>query len=260
MGFFHFDESLHPKAGFALGAFVYSEESLDTAVCEALHQSGLTPKVDEFKSGMRMDMHPKQARARDLLKSILGERCGVGVVVVPYSPRDLLGPESLLGLNKILTTISFRSKSHDVYFDQGIFPSGTAGRKAADSISFAQRCRFYFEQDSRQVLGLQIADLVAHMCGTMLLAQLGLVKKTVKAGPDSGYDPDGDMPLGFELRATLRRRFFAAPPPPVDTWKSQLDYQVDVESRGLHIAPSCDAKLARSALSRFGKMYLGCIH
>jgi hypothetical protein len=46
------------------------------------------------------------------------------------------------------------------------------------------------------------------------------------------------MELEFELWAGLRYNFFAAAPPPVDTWKSQLDFQVDVESRGLHIADS----------------------
>ena len=63
MGFFHFDESLHPGGQFALEAFAYSEEPLDAIVREALYQSGLTPGVDEFKSGIRMDGNPKQAHA-----------------------------------------------------------------------------------------------------------------------------------------------------------------------------------------------------
>src|ERR1700687_1298180 len=260
MGFFHFDESLHPEAQFALGAFVYSEESLDATISEALYQSGLIPGVDEFKSGIRMDRNPKQAHARQLLKSILHERCGIGVIVAPDLPRQLLGHEALYGLNKILSTISFRSKSHDVFFDQGLFPHLFVGQQAIEVVSFAQSCRFHLEQDSKRFLGLQVADLVAHMCATMLLADLGLVRKTVKAGDNSGFDPGSDIELEFELWATLRRRFFAAPPPPVDSWKSQLDYQVDVESRGLHIAQSCDPRLRDSALARFGKMYLGCIH
>jgi hypothetical protein len=94
----------------------------------------------------------------------------------------------------------------------------------------------------------------------MLLEQLGLLKKMVKAGENSGYDPNQHIELGFELWAGLRRRFFAAPPPPVDSWKSQLDYQVDVASRGLHIADGCDSCVRDAALARFGTMYLGCIH
>ncbi len=97
-------------------------------------------------------------------------------------------------------------------------------------------------------------------CATMLLAQLGLVKKTIKAGPNSGYDSDGDMPLEFSLWATLRYNFFSTSQPPYETWKSELDFKVDVESRGLHISDSCDDAVKSAALSRFGSMYLGCIH
>jgi hypothetical protein len=111
-----------------------------------------------------------------------------------------------------------------------------------------------------KVLGLQVADLIAHTCATILRAQLGSVKKTIKPGPNSGYDPDGDMPLDFGLWAGLRYNFFAAAPPPYETWKSQLDFSVDVESRGLHISTLCDNAVKNAALFRFGKMYLGCIH
>ncbi len=94
----------------------------------------------------------------------------------------------------------------------------------------------------------------------MLLAELGCVKKMVKAGQNSGYDPDSDMELEFELWAGVRYNFFAAAPPPPDQWESQLDFQVDVETRGLHVAATCDLEVRRAALARFGSMYLGCIH
>ena len=260
MGFFYFDESIHPKGNFTLGAFAYSEDSLDGPVAYALRQSGLTPGVDEFKSGARMDLNPEQARARQLLKSVIYNHCRIGVVVVPHCPRQLLGGEALCGLNKILSTNSFRSTSHDVFFDQGIFAGASAGERAADALCSDRPCRFHFEQDSLQVLGLQVADLIAHTCATMLLAQLGVVKKMVKAGENSGYDANSDMELEFELWASLRYNFFAAAPPPVDTWKSQLDFQVDVKSRGLHVAETCDANVRSAVLARFGSMYLGCIH
>ena len=40
-------------------------------------------------------------------------------------------------------------------------------------------CSLHFEQDSVTVLGLQIADLVAHARATILLARLGLTEKTI---------------------------------------------------------------------------------
>jgi hypothetical protein len=261
MGFFYFDESIHERGHFALGAFVYTEESLDGPVANAVSKGGLTPRVDEFKSGSRMDRCPAQARTRNLLHSVIFDNsCRIGVVVAPHYPCLALGPEAIGGLSKILSTNQFRSGSHEVFFDEGIFGTASAGSRAVEAMSVFQSSTFHFEQDSVQVLGIQVADLVAHTCATMLLAQLGVVKKMVKTGENSGYDPDSDVELEFKLWAGLRYNFFAAAPPPVSTWESQLDFQVDVKSRGLHIADRCEQKVRSAALARFGSMYLGCIH
>ncbi len=181
-------------------------------------------------------------------------------MIAPDTSRPTFGEEALLGLKKILLANRFRSASHEVFFDQGIFTNRVAAEVAASRISDGQNCNFHFEQNSTIVMGLQVADLIAHTCATMMLAQLGLVKKKVKAGENSGYDPDSETELEFELWAGLRYNFFAAAPPPVDTWKSQLDFQVDIESRGLYIADSCGTEIRDAALTRFSSMYLGCIH
>src|SRR5713226_8615152 len=146
MGFFYFDESIHPRGKFALGCFVYSETPLDSAVSGALLESGLIPRVDEFKSGARMDKNPKQVRARELLKEIVYKQCGIGVVIAPDTPRELLGVEALLGLTKILSTIKFRSKTHEVFFDKGIFVNEAEGWLQAIKIpSTCPPCNFHFE-------------------------------------------------------------------------------------------------------------------
>jgi hypothetical protein len=260
MGFFYFDESIHPRGKFSLGAFVYAEKPLDAEVADALRRSGLVPQADEFKSGARMDQSPEQVCAREHLKALVHMRCGIGVVIAPDCPRGDLGREAFVGLSKILSTTHFSSSTHEVFFDEGIFSTLAAGQHAAEHFRPAQPCTLHYEQDSVQILGLQVADLVAHTCSVMLLAQLGLVRKNVKAGENSGYDPNLDMELDFELWASVRYNFFAAPPPPYETWKSQLDWQVDVAARGLHVAETCDFTVRDAALSRFGKMYQGCIH
>jgi hypothetical protein len=260
MGFFYFDESIHPKGKFSLGAFVYSERALDDPVAQALQECGLKPCVEEFKSRARMDHDPRQSHARELLQSVMRTHSRIGIIVAPHDPRELLGFEAFKGLKKVISTNTFESGSHCLYFDKGIFTSATTAIIAAELLSISPPCRFCFEQESREVLGLQVADLVAHTCATMLLAQLGLVKKMVKAGENSGYDPNLDIDLGFELWASVRYNFFAAAPPNPDTWKTQLDFEIDVASRGLHIAESCDVGVRAAALARFGRMYLGCIH
>ncbi len=92
----------------------------------------------------------------------------------------------------------------------------------------------------------------------MLLDALGLLSKVVKAGPDSGYDPDLDIELGFELWASVRYQFFSSGLP--NNVHSNEDMVVEVAPYGLHIAESCSAKLRQAALARFGRQYLGCIH
>ena len=260
MGYFYFDESVHSRAHFALGAFAYSEVALDNAVADALQSVGLRPGVDEFGSGFRMDREPVQAQARNLLKRVIRDHCRIELVIASEKSRPTLGNEALLGLDKILATNQFASDSHEVFFDEGIYASPEVPEAVASWIRNSHHCTFHFNQNSVVVMGLQVADLVAHTCATMLLAQLGVVKKLVKAGENSGYDPNSEGPLEFELWAGLRYNFFSAAPPPVDTWQSQLDFQVNVESRGLHIADSCDPKIREAAVVRFGKMYLGCIH
>jgi len=262
MGFFYFDESIHPRGSFTLGAFAYSEESLDLPVSDALRQNGLIPGMHEFKSGTRMDKNPVQAKVRDMLKSVINSHCRIGLVVAPDSPRQLLGHEAVLGLEKILSMNDFETPVHEAFFDQGIFETLPCAHEQAAQMSSSSKaaCNFHFEQNSREVMGLQVADLIAHMCATMLLAQLGLITKKVKVGENSGYDTDLDVELEFELWATLRWKFFALGPPPYDTWKSQLDFQADVASSGLHVAARCDPGVRDAALNCFGRMYLGCIH
>src|SRR5215831_17090757 len=116
MGFFYFDESIHPKGKFALGAFAYAEHDLQEIVAEALRESGLTPRVDEFKSGARMDRSPAQRCARENLSSIVRRHCRIGVVVAPDVPRRQLGREALHGFKKILSTNHFESAQHQVFF------------------------------------------------------------------------------------------------------------------------------------------------
>jgi hypothetical protein len=260
MGFFYFDESIHPRGRFTLGAFAYSEDPLDPFVSEALRANGLIPRVDEFKSRMRMDHSPQHKAAREALHSLIREYCRIALVVAPDHPRDLLGREALRGLDKIVRTNRFRSSRHNVFFDEGIFTETNVAGEAATRLRSLEGCKFHFEQRSHEILGLQVADLIAHTCATMLMAQIGLVTKKVKIDDNSGDSPDRGVELEFELWSRVRWNFFAAAPPYPDTWKSQLDFQVDVESRGLHISDALDEQMRNAAVDRFGKMYLGCIH
>lgn len=259
MGFFYFDESIHEKGKFIIGAFVYHKEDITPQVFDALAEAGLRPGIDEFKSGARMVARPEQAKAREHLYNLL-HSVRTGVVVIPVTEREKLGDEAIAGLGKILEANQLAAVSHQVFLDQGITVSGAAleiFRKGPGGL-----CEVHINQDSRIIGGIQLSDLVAHTMSVMLLEQLGFVKKMVKAGENSGYDPELEVELGFELWALLRYSFFKAPEPktgPIpDDQVGELIF--DVENYGLHIAATCDNALREAALLRFGECYLGCIH
>lgn len=256
---FYFDESIHDRRGeFILGAFVFGPDATD-AIGEALKAVGLNPDRDEFKSSVKMSEHPEQRDLRTRLHGVLQFAYRCGVVVVPAVERASLGKEALSGLAMICRANGLSERREDAYFDRGIFPSARRGGELADQVGVSRYCNVHPEEDSRRVRGLQLADLVAHTCGIMLLDALGLLTKTVKAGPHSGYPPDLDIELGFELWASMRYWFFHG-----GTLKerpqSNEDMVVNVAGYGLHVAESCSPKLRDAAMARFGEQYLGCIH
>jgi hypothetical protein len=48
---FYIDESIHTDLGFIVTAFVSAKEDIDSNISSALTKAGLTPGIDEFKSG-----------------------------------------------------------------------------------------------------------------------------------------------------------------------------------------------------------------
>lgn len=254
---FYFDESIHERGGFILGAYVYGHDP-GPRVDAALRSVGFEPGRDEFKSSAPMAAGWAHPMLRCKLKEILSSSYRYGVVLHPSAHRSSFGREALVGLAKICRANGLTSLPQVAYFDQGIFPTSAVAIGLARELGLVDYCHLYPEQDSRLVRGLQLADLVAHTCATMLLEALGLITKSVKAGPNSGYDPDLDIGLGFELWAGVRYQFFSSGLP--DDIRSNEDMVVDVESRGLHISDACPAPLREAARSRFGKQYLGCIH
>lgn len=256
MGTFYFDESMHDDGGFILGAFVYTEQDIEGEIRNVFKKLNLNVGIDEFKSSVKMAANPNMKILRKELREILLV-CRIAVVVIPKSDRKVLGYEAFACLLKVLKNNKLLPSVHDVYFDEEIFGNLTEAQCLAKEMGLLEFCRIHFEQNSKHVLGIQLADLAAHSCATMLREEMGIVTKTTKAGDNSGYDPDTDISIGFELWTRLRHCFFSK-----DISIEQIDegnFFAEVEPYGLYIAPSCDEKLHTMVIERFGKMHLGCI-
>ena len=258
MAHIYFDESIHDRGAFIVGAYVCGPDA-QTAVTAAIRRVGLNPDTDEFKSSARMDNNTQRAALREELRQVLASY-RIGVLVVPRSERDALGEHALRGLDQIACANSLLDRSGMVAaFDEGVFQSTKQAVDLSASIGIDRYCTVLPEQDSRIVKGLQLADLVTHTAGTMLLDTLGLIKKSVSAGPNSGYDEDLQIDLGFELWASVRYQFFHSGPVK-DQAGEYGGALMDVGNNGFYISPSCETGLRKAAVERFGQCYLGCIH
>jgi len=257
MGYFFLDDSNHPDAGFSLSAFVFSASDPQGELEELLAKNGMTPGNDEFKSSIRMDKNPSNTSLRDDLKAFL-RKCKVGLAI--SKTAEELYEDSAYLLEKILSHPKVADCEHQVFIDRGICPTRREQAFLA-AIKGAANCRFHFEQDSKNICGVQLADLAAHICAIMMKDSLGLIKKLVKAGENSGYDPDSDMELGFEMYATIRYSLIGEFAPYVETLSDvSLQPMLILDKYGLVISEKLEEKTKLAAKERFSSLYLGCIH
>ena len=189
---------------------------------------------------------------------MLAHNCRLGVVVIPRTSREQLGFECIKAVRQFIDSNKGLKKPISIYIDQGMFASKDKAEQLITSLNFTD-CTFYLEQNSLDIKGIQLADLAAHISSIQLKDALGLVTKMVKAGDNSGYDPDLDIGLGFEMWATIRYTFFN------EGSKLYSDTPVaaatlKVEPYGLYISDLCDQNLCDIARTKFGDIYLGCIH
>jgi len=249
------DESIHRKGGFIISGLVFSKKDPNDLILKSLQENGFKPD-EEYKSGINYSKVPEMALVRNDLKRILSNYCQIGIVVLPSAYRVRIGYETLKGLRQFIAKNEI-NEDIKVFFDQAYFKNLANGERYIKDLKF-KNCQIYLENDSKKVRGIQLSDLVAHTCSIMLLETLGLIHKKVKAGENSGYDPDLEIDLGFELWATIRYLFLHQPIN--KRIESSDDLNVNVLSYGLYISEFCDKELRKSVTKRFGTNYLGCIH
>lgn len=253
MGYFYFDDSVHQRGGFVIGAFVYSVDDLQAPLETILGRHGLEPGVSEFKSGIHVGRNPIMAKVReDIFSEVLGRgNSGVGIVVVPLERRESLADEGLRCLEQILERCFVnpdRKRVHSAFFDEGIIPTRAAPPHPSE-------CTIHLKQDSKKVLGIQVADLAAHSCSTVLLEKQGLITKSIRLEEPSGYENE-EVALGFSLWAQLRYSFMIGPA----TGEEKEEHSFPMLGFGLYLSDHCQSALREAAKECFGEVYLGCIH
>lgn len=257
MSYFYFDESIRDNGKFMIGALVIADIELSSKIRNKWESIGLDPIVHEYKSSTNKSNSEKSNVQREHIKDLIG--CTkVALVVLPNEDRGNLGNYCAKLIQQLLNSTLVSSGPHTLFVDDNI--------KIRNDYQFALKklgFELHLKVDSAEVAGIQLADHASHALGGMLLEQMGLVRKRVKAGENSGYHPEEMLELGFELWASLRYSLVGK-----NTYIEGLSPHPDdpanpyflVNGFGMFIAPTCSEYLQSSAKACFGINYLGCIH
>ncbi|MCF6358179.1 MAG: DUF3800 domain-containing protein [Draconibacterium sp.] len=253
----YIDDSVHDRGNFIISGIIVTNKNIEDRISESLKNNGFDPEKYEFKSGLNYRKYPKMLGVRNDLKNIIASVCKIGLVVLPTSERKNIGIETFKGLKQIIDSNDFKEKI-EIFIDENYFKNVNTGEKYAKEIGL-ENCELNLEVDSKKVKGIQLADLVAHTCSTMLLEQLKIIDKKVKVGENSGYEPDMDVELGFELWAEIRYNLFGEID--MERFENGDGFPMKItEPYGFYVSEYCDETLKKNAKERFGEIYMGCIH
>jgi len=260
MAYLFLDDSKHHRSGFSLAAFAICDVDPTHEMSTLFRKHGFDPGTFEFKSSATMKDDNDLQTLRNSLKSFITRNCKMALCVVD-SADDVrkLGPASLALLRNALKHPRLAGRQHEVFFDEGLFKQKSAAEAIVAGDAELVGCNFHFEQDSKEIMGIQLADIMAHTCSIMLLEALGdITKKVIVNAPgDSVYD-GLEVELGFEMWAGIRYAFLSQNKP---NPKDDFDLaNVDVYPWGLFIDEGVNERVSHAAMNRFGENYLGCIH
>jgi hypothetical protein len=240
----YFDESIHDRGNFiVLAAVLASSEDIAKAA-DAMRQCGFEPGRDEFKSSMTMRGNLQAQELRESFREIIG-KCKVAVGVCSIEERGQL--------HLLARQICDALPDHDeegmvIYLDQGM---------KLQPMAIPSRNEWKPDCDSKEVIGIQLADCCAHFISTMLLGELGLFDKMVPARrvyPDN----DGELELAWELWVSIR--YALAGGEPVSPIDDDGYYEPLHKPFGFVLSDGCDEKVAQAARNRFGSVWVGCVH
>ena len=259
MYYIFFDESKFPARDFIIGSFVFCEEDPNTFIANALLKNGFDPLLDEFKSSTSFQQIPKMAEVRKSLQGYL-KKCFFGMVVLPHSELKDLGFVSLRALQIFLSKNNIPS-GNKIYFDEGIFSNINKAIECVQELNLNNNM-FYFEQDSKIIKGIQLADLISHSLSIIFKESFGDLSKKIRVlYKNSGYPDETEVDIGFEIWTTLRYSFLVEKNKIYNEDADQIEnFTYSVEPFGLFISQRCSEELAHKMRETFSTVYLGCIH
>jgi hypothetical protein len=83
----------------------------------------------------------------------------------------------------------------------------------------------------------------------------------VKVPENSGYDPEDESEIGFDIWASIRYSFLRETNKKyIEGADQEINFTYKVDPYGLYISKNCEKDLSEKVRETFGTVYLGCIH
>lgn len=239
------DESIHDRGNFIVIAAVCSADNLQELVEDALLECGFDPARDEYKSSMKMAGNPAAQRLRDRLQNILGQ-CKIAIAICPVSERAAIVEHA----GKLLSGLHRKALDlpATVYFDGGM---KRALLELPEGVTAIDSC------DSKRVAGIQVADCAAYLVSMMLLAELGIVTKTVPASTIYPED-QGEIELAWTLWASVRYALSSGDP--IGGYDEDGCCEPLMHPFGLLVSDGCSDAVKDAVKKRLSSVWVGCIH
>ena len=244
----YIDETIHEQHGFLILAYVIcqSDPQDDLAYILASH------KAEEFHSLEKMQGNEQAQKLRDEMKNYINWNCRWGVSVFPSSARWKLSEEMPGFISQLVSAYS-STDAVSIYMDEGIVRQ--------NDLQFLRKrtgIKRLILSKSHKVNGIQLADLVAALCGVRLREGISQKPKIMQYGDESGFDPPIEAALGNELWANLRYSMCHASRPLGEDMPKMAEFPTN--GYGLFVSVNCSRQLREAAEKIFGQIYLGCIH
>ena len=244
----YIDESIHDQHEFMLLGFVICPHDPQLHLERLLNRY----KKPEYHSLERMAGNENAQLLRGEMREYVNWNCKWGVCVLPSSLRWNIS-NHLREFLEVLTDTDEQLERSNVFIDQGIIkPGGLDVITEISNVNAASVC------ESHITHGIQLADLVAAICGVRLREEISQEPKILSYGRESGFEPPIEAALGYELWASLRYSMYKNRS---SVCEEELYLgEFSTKGYGYHISQECPSGLREAADKLFSTVYLGCIH
>ena len=165
MAHLYFDESIHDRGDFIVGALVISNQDISTTVRDIWRGMGFDPNIFEYKSSTPKQSNPESQQQRTIVAELL-HSTSLAFTICPCADRRELGRYCASLVSQLQVTGLLPPEKHSLFVDQNIFiPKDEKNTLSASDVDV------HLNQDSRIAAGLQVADHAAHALGGMLLGK-----------------------------------------------------------------------------------------